>query len=56
MLPSGPSLPLGEIRQKAGKWVIGKLNVDENPRVASRFNISSIPAMLIFRSVSTAKT
>lgn len=23
MLPSGPSLPLGEIRQKAGKWVVG---------------------------------
>ena len=27
-----------------------KLNVDENPATASRFNISSIPAMLIFKN------
>jgi thioredoxin 1 len=37
-------------RESQGRWVIGKLNVDENPRTASRFNISSIPAMLIFRN------
>jgi len=36
-------------RESAGRWVIGKLNVDENQRTASRFNISSIPAMLIFQ-------
>ena len=36
-------------REGAGKWVIGKLNVDENPRTAAKFNLSSIPAMLIFR-------
>ena len=28
---------------------IGKLNVDENPQVASAFGISSIPAVLIFK-------
>jgi len=37
-------------QEGAGKWMIGKLNVDENPRTASRYNISSIPAMLIFRN------
>src|SRR5438046_1753335 len=35
-------------QESAGKWVIGKLNVDENPRVAQQFQISSIPALLIF--------
>ena len=37
-------------KESAGRWVIGKLNVDENPRTAARFNISSIPAMLIFKN------
>lgn len=32
-----------------GQYLIAKLNVDENPQVSSRFNISSIPAMLIFK-------
>ncbi len=33
----------------AGRAVIGKLNVDENPRIAQRFQIMSIPALYIFR-------
>ena len=32
-----------------GQYAIAKLNVDENPRTASQFHISSIPTMLIFR-------
>jgi len=37
-------------RENAGRWVIGKLDVDHNRGVAGRFNISSIPTMLIFRN------
>lgn len=33
-----------------GRYVIAKLNVDENPGVASQFNIRSIPTMLIFKN------
>src|SRR5438105_4041316 len=35
--------------ESADRWVIAKLNVDENPRVASQFQISSIPTMLLFK-------
>lgn len=33
----------------AGRAVVGKLNVDENPRIAQRFQIMSIPALYIFK-------
>ncbi len=32
-----------------GRAVVGKLNVDENPQTAQRFNIMSIPALYIFK-------
>jgi thioredoxin-like negative regulator of GroEL len=32
-----------------GRYVIAKLNVDHNPRTAAKFQISSIPTMLIFK-------
>jgi len=33
-----------------GKYLIAKLNVDENPQVAAQFRIQSIPTMLIFKN------
>jgi thioredoxin len=35
--------------ESQGQYRITKLNVDENPQVASRFQIASIPTMLIFK-------
>ena len=32
-----------------GKAKIGKLNVDENGQVATRYNISGIPTLLLFK-------
>ena len=35
--------------ERGGKLKIGKLNVDENPRMAARFAVQAIPTMIIFR-------
>jgi thioredoxin 1 len=37
-------------KEFAGRAVVGKLNVDENQRTAQRFNVMSIPTLLIFRN------
>jgi thioredoxin 2 len=36
--------------ESQGRYVIAKLNVDENPQVSGRFGIRSIPTMLIFKN------
>jgi thioredoxin 2 len=35
--------------ESQGKYRIAKLNVDENPQISARFQISSIPTLLIFK-------
>ncbi|RLI43441.1 thioredoxin [Candidatus Bathyarchaeota archaeon] len=37
-------------RDYVGKIAFGKLNVDENPRVAMEYGIMSIPTLLIFKN------
>ncbi len=36
--------------ESRGRYVITKLNVDENPQTAARFQIRSIPTLLIFKN------
>lgn len=33
----------------AGKARVGKLNTDDNPGIATTYNISAIPALLVFK-------
>ena len=42
---------LDELAAEAnGRYLIAKLNVDENPQVSNRFGIRSIPTLLIFKN------
>lgn len=51
----GPCMMLGPVIEElagdyAGKAVIAKLNVDENPATAGQYGIRSIPSLLIFKN------
>lgn len=51
----GPCRMVGPIieelaRDYAGKVYFGKLNVDENPVTSNRFQVKSIPTILIFKN------
>jgi thioredoxin len=51
----GPCRLVGPIMEQLaaeakGRYRIAKLNVDENPRTASQFQIQSIPTMLVFKN------
>jgi thioredoxin 1 len=35
--------------EQAGKLTVSKLNVDDNPGIAQRFGVMSIPTMIVFK-------
>jgi thioredoxin len=37
-------------QELAGRVVVAKMNVDENPRTAARFNVRSIPTLLLLKN------
>jgi thioredoxin 1 len=41
--------------ENVGKIVVGKLNVDENPDTAMRFDVMSIPTLLVVVNGAVAK-
>jgi thioredoxin len=36
--------------EASGRYIIAKLNVDENPRTAAEFRVQSIPTLLVFKN------
>lgn len=42
-------------KEYSGKILIGKLDVDENPSTAERFQVFSIPTMIIFKDGNEAE-
>jgi len=37
-------------KEYAGKFVIGKLNVEESPRIATQYAVMSIPTLMFFKN------
>ncbi len=42
-------------KEQDGKLIIGKLNVDDNPNTARRFEVMSIPTLMVFHNGSLEK-
>ncbi len=50
----GPCRMLGPVVARVadeaqGRWKVGKVNVDEQPELASQFGIMSIPTVMVFK-------
>jgi thioredoxin 1 len=51
----GPCQMMGPIIEQLaeeleGKVIVGKINVDENPQMAQKYGIMSIPTLLVFKN------
>lgn len=42
--------------EQAGKLAVVKVNIDDNPELATRFNIQSIPTLIVFDGGEAKKT
>ena len=56
----GPCQMMGPIVEELaeevkGKYKVGKLNVDENRETASKYNVMSIPTLIIFKGGNIVK-
>ncbi|MDQ7773202.1 MAG: thioredoxin [Elusimicrobiales bacterium] len=56
----GPCRMIGPVieelaKEYAGKVKVGKLNTDENPETASKYQISAIPTILFFKGGKMVK-
>ena len=47
---------IDELAQENPTVKIGKLNIDDNPGVAERFGITSIPTLLVFKKGEVAES
>jgi thioredoxin 2 len=43
-------------RDKAGKIKVVKINVDQNPATAGKFNVQSIPTLILFKNGQAVET
>ena len=43
-------------REEAGRVVVGKVNVDEQPALAGRFGVRSIPTLIFFKEGQVVDT
>lgn len=56
----GPCRMVGPIieelaKEYEGKMVVGKMNADENPEITGKFNIMSIPTIMVFKDGQPVK-
>ncbi len=56
----GPCIVQGPIvedvaQTMAGKVKVGKLNVDENPNIAQKYMVMSIPTLMVFKDGTVVK-
>ncbi len=42
--------------ENAGKFKVGKLNIDHHSNIASQYNVTAIPTMLVFNNGEVVKT
>ena len=45
-----------QIAGEANGFKVGKINVDDEPQLAARFNVMSIPTLMVFKNGQAANT